>query len=113
MPTDNSDQYDVELMLRQKDAEIAEARAKIQSQAQLIADQETVIAAQKALIGNLIERVTYHGQRIEEIEAQIELQSERADKLEARAEELEQQVAWIRRRIFVINDSPGPSDAVC
>ena len=113
MPSNNPEQDEIELIIRQKDAEIAAAQAKIQAQAQLIADQETVIAAQKAMIANLIERVTYHERAIKEIEAQIGLQSKRADKLEERAEELEQQVEWIRRRIFVIDDGRGSNDAIC
>ena len=61
---DNHDQQDIRLALRRKDEEIAAAKAKIQAQAQVIDDQATVIATQKAFIDRLVEQVTYHEQCI-------------------------------------------------
>ena len=72
-----------------------------------------MIAAQKALIGRMIEQIAYHGQRIKEFEERMALQEARADQLEQRAEELSQQVEWIRRRIFVLMGPQLPNDAIC
>ena len=113
MSSNYPDWHEAERIIQQKDSEIAAGKAKIETQAQLIADQETVIAAQKALIGRMIEQIAYHGQRIKEFEEHMGLQEARADQLEQRAEELSQQVEWIRRRIFVLTDPQIPNDAIC
>lgn len=113
MPSNHPDRHETDRIIRQKDAEIAAGRAKIEAQAQLIADQETVMAAQKALIERMIEQTAYHGQRIKEFEERMGLQEARADQLEQQAEELSQQVEWIRRRIFVLTDPSIPNDSIC
>ncbi len=113
MPSNYPDWHEVEQIIRQKDSEIAAGKAKIEAQAQLISDQETVMAAQKALIEKMIEQTAYHGQRIKEFEERMGQQEARADQLEQRAEELSRQVKWIRRRIFILTDPEIPNDSIC
>ena len=96
----------------EKDDEIAAGNAKIKAQSQVINDQARVIAAQKAFIDTLIETTVYHGQRIIEFEERIAIQERRADQLECRADELSQQIEWIRQLIF-INDGPRLDDFIC
>lgn len=113
MPSNDPNWHEVELIIRQKDSEIAAGKAKIEAQAQLISDQETVMAAQKALIAKMIEQTAYHGQRIKEFEERLGLQQTQADRLEQQAEELSRQVEWIRRRIFILTDPQIPNDSIC
>ena len=110
---DNPDPQEIELALRWKDDEIAAGKVKIEVQAQVIDDQATVIAAQKAFIDRLVEQTVYHEQCINEIRERMVTQDIRAGELERRADELSQQVEWIRRRIFATNDDGRLTDSIC
>lgn len=113
MPFTDSPQDDVELIIRRKDEELAAAKDKIEDLDQQVADQKMVIDAQQAFIAKLVEMTTYHSQRIEEFEARMEVQENRADELERKAEDLAQQVDWIRRRLFGLNDYRDAGDFIC